>query len=238
MPDLSNITALGQYAFYNCKSIDATTITIPTTITTINEAVFYGLWNNKQDQTVRTIYVPYTVRNINKNAFRSVGGRTSSYEYDDWDEDGKPSGEDLYVNTYGPVVIEIGDSTNGSNLYTTSGYYYGLNPGSFNFAKTYKTDCWTMDTSEFDDEYPTKTANGGQGYIKFYGTSAPTLTASNNSNGPVFEQDSYDLGYTPGGGDSTYIKRYKPKIYVPSASLSDYQTKFNAYISKIDLEGF
>ena len=240
MPDLSNITALGQYAFYNCKSIDATTITIPTTITVINEAVFYGLWNNKQDQTVRTIYVPYTVRNINKNAFRSVGGRTSSYEYDDWDEDGKPSGEDLYVNTYGPVVIEIGDSTNGSNLYTTSGYYYGLNPGSFNFAKIYKTDCWTMDTSEFDDDYPTRTANGGQGYIKFYGTSAPTLTAYNNSNGPVFDQDAYDLGYTPGGGDSTYIKRYKPKIYVPSASLSDYQTKFSTYISNnaIELEGF
>ena len=225
MPDLSHITTLGQYAFYNCKSIENTTITIPTTITSIPTSAFEGLWNNVEDQIVRTIYVPYTVRQIKQNAFKNVGGAWDHYDEEDWDDDGKPAHSDLYIDIYGPVAIEIGDSTNGSNLYTS-----GLNAllsGSL-CANTFKTNSWYIDSDDLDDESADMTS-GGQGYIKFYGSTPPTLVQ--RSSGSVFQYGNFDLDGT---------KEYKAKIYVPSTLLSSYQARFNTYgyTNYIDLEGF
>lgn len=229
-PNIDNITSLGKGAFYNCKSITATTINIPTTITSIPESCFYCLWKNKKDQTVRYIYVPYTCQSINKNAFAGVGGPVSKYDWDDWDDDGKPRSTDIFVDMYGPVAIEIGDSTHGSNLITNN-YSYGISQGAFSGAHIYSTDSYIIDSDDLDDENPTKTS-GGQGYLKFYGTNCPKTYAYSSSQGSyannVFNRLDYDMGDT----DATYI----PKIYVKSASLSSYQTGLSTYISNNQIE--
>ena len=228
-PNINNITSLGKEAFYNCKSITATTINIPTTITSIPESCFYYLWKNKKDQTVRYIYVPYTCQSISKNAFAGVGGPLEAYDWDDWDDDGKPQSTNIFVDMYGPVAIEIGDSTHGSNLITS--YNYGISQGAFSGAHIFSTDSYYIDSDDLDDEYPSKTA-GGQGYLKFYGTNCPRTYAYSSSQGSyannVFNRLDYDMGDT----DATYI----PKIYVKSASLSSYQTGLSTYISNNQIE--
>ena len=168
--------------------------------------------------TVKHIYVPYTCTKIFRNAFDNVGGSSDIYDWDDWDDDGKPAHANLDCFVYGPVAIEIGDSTNGSNLTEIAACAFG-------YARIYEARGYSIDTDDIGDEYPTKYP-GGQGYLKFYGTTCPTV---NNVN--VFTQSSYDMG------DGDYAT-YTPKVYVKSASRSSYQTGLSAYLSKIELTTF
>ena len=240
----SGVTAIGDYAFYNCKKLD--NIVVPSGVTSIGDYSFRGCTN------IRSISTPSSVTSIGTYAFSHIGS-TISFDLSSIDlSNVSPSTNFNHIfsssSIYGNITIP-NSLLSGSTSGATSTCYYLFQGAYCNVNKSLTINIYADNRiiprymCQFHDG---TTINQGNVNIIVHGT--PTFLSRQSfrvisGNGVADQSVTFADCTTPPKAESYGSTSTSPfygltgTIYVPSSGLDAWKARYTGIASKIKAIG-